>query len=76
MLIDKDAKPADNIYYIACCIIEELKEINKVFLDKGYSIVKEKYNPALKYTDYILALNFLYLIEKINLKEGRVNYVY
>ncbi|WP_430098301.1 ABC-three component system middle component 6 [Peribacillus simplex] len=76
MLINKDARPADSIYYIACCIIEELKGLNTVFVDDGYYIIKEQYNKSLKYTDYHLALNFLFLIEKIVFKEGRLNYVH
>ncbi|SFE26281.1 hypothetical protein SAMN05428981_104222 [Bacillus sp. OV194] len=76
MLINKDVHPADTIYYIACCILEELKEIKMVKVDDGYRIIKQIYNPILKYSDYILALNFLFLIERISLNEGNLNYVY
>lgn len=76
MLINKDARPADSIYYVACCIIEELKGLNQVFVDDGYYLIKGKYNKSLKYTDYLLALNFLFLIEKVAIKEGRLNYVH
>jgi hypothetical protein len=76
MLINKDANPADNIYYIACCILEEVKGLTKVLIDECYYTVMKKYNKSLKYTDYLLALNFLFLIEKINFKEGGLSYVY
>ncbi|PFT22398.1 hypothetical protein COK52_16700 [Bacillus thuringiensis] len=76
MLINKDARPVDNIYYIACCTIEELKGTNGLHVDEGYYMVKREYNEFLKYSDYLLALNFLYLIEKITFKEGRLIYVH
>ncbi|HFK1513853.1 ABC-three component system middle component 6 [Bacillus paranthracis] len=76
MLINKDARPADNIYYIACCIIEKIKALNEIYVDEGYYMIKQEYNEFLKYNDYLLALNFLYLIEKITFEEGRLIYVH
>jgi hypothetical protein len=76
MLINKDAKPADSVYYIACCIIEELKKRKWMIIDEGFQIIKGNYNKSLKYTDYLLALHFLYLIERIILKEGGLYFVH
>ncbi len=71
MIILKDRAPINTIYYIAGCIIQEIK--NKKFeVDELYELIKEKYNSELEYKNFLIALNFLFLLEKIKLLEGMI----
>jgi len=70
MIIDRDSKPKDTIYYIAACIIEVISS-NQYNVEDLYEILKEQYNGTLDYTIYLLSLDFLFLIDKISIsKEG------
>ena len=71
MLINRNKRPRDTIYYIAGCILIEIQK-RSMTLDKLYEIIKKSYNDVLEYKDFILALNFLFLIEKISFSKGKV----
>lgn len=64
MIIDKDSKPQDTVYYVAACAAYVLTE-NKENVETLYRKVKEKYNQHLDYDIFLLSLNFLFLIKKI-----------
>ncbi len=74
ILINLDAKPNDSIYFIAGCIIEESNDFFQA--DLVFKIVRNKYNKSLTYSDYMLALNFLFLLDKIFIKEGGLSIVH
>lgn len=75
MLINYDAKPADSIYYVGCCILQELQ--NEIELDVLFRLTKLMYNENLTYTDFILALDFLFIMDKLNIKDlGGVIFVH
>ncbi|HFK1752607.1 MAG: hypothetical protein M3Z48_00875 [Lactobacillus sp.] len=76
MLINKDGKPVDSIYFIACCILEELRKKEVISIEELYLEIVDKYNKKLKYMDYSLSLNFLFLIDKIELYKGEIRHVY
>lgn len=74
MLIDTDSKPNDTIFYIAIQlnnILREIKAIKITDLDSTFNNISPN-RPAFK---YYLALNFLYLLNKVEVKEDEVSYV-
>lgn len=68
ILINLDAKPSDSIYYISACILEELGNTGNV--GKLFDVIQSTYNTTLMYHDYLLSLNFLFLLNKIEIDEG------
>lgn len=74
ILINLDAKPNDSIYFIAGCILEESTGIFQP--DMLFKIVKNKYNKSLTYFDYMLALDFLFLLDKIFINKGGISIVH
>lgn len=72
MIIMRDKKPVDTIYYISGCILKEIKNKEKN-IDKLYENIK-KINNNLEYKDFVLSLDFLYLIKKITLNKRNIKY--
>ncbi|WP_406601053.1 ABC-three component system middle component 6 [Lysinibacillus louembei] len=75
MLIINDLKkPQNTIIYCAACIIFILKKLDKsMHIDTLFNTIKVEYSKNMEYTDFILALDFLFLIEKIKFdKEGKI----
>ncbi len=73
ILINKNERPCETIYYISACLLKEVKYQQKVFdLEKFYEEFILKYPFANNHDNFIYALNFLYLLEKIDYidKEG------
>ena len=64
MIIDRDSKPRDTVYYTAACIMEVISS-NNYSVEDLYETLKVQYNESLDYSIYLLSLNFLFLIEKI-----------
>lgn len=71
MLIDRDSKPKDTIYYISGCILSSLKSKNNE-VDKLFEEIQKKYNVSLEYNLFLLALNFLFLINKVEISKKGV----
>ncbi|AHN22094.1 hypothetical protein T479_12665 [Lysinibacillus varians] len=69
MLLLNDLKnPQDTIMYCAACILFILKNEDKSKdIDILFDEIKVKFNKNMAYSDFILALDFLYLLEKITL---------
>ncbi|WP_271006490.1 ABC-three component system middle component 6 [Listeria seeligeri] len=67
ILINLDAKPNDSIYYISACVLEEAQNTTNV--DKLFNNLQSIYNKSLTYHDYMLSLNFLFLLGKISINE-------
>ncbi|MDD2494554.1 MAG: hypothetical protein PHE29_05100 [Tissierellia bacterium] len=77
ILINKNEKPYKTVYYISACILKEIKQKKKVFnLEEFYNDFIVKYSFSNNHDNFIYALNFLYLLNKINYidKEG-ITYV-
>lgn len=72
VLISLSAPPEDSIFYIACCAMEILRQGDDIELDELYSQLKHKYNQTLEYVAVSLALSFLYLIESVELRDGKI----
>lgn len=77
LLLNKTKHPVDTLYYCAACIINELdSEMDSIFTDDLFESLVKKYNPELIYNDFLLSLNFLYLIDKIELTSRGIKYVH
>lgn len=74
MLIDKDSKPEDTIFYLSAQILLRLKEIGKINLGQIETLYKEV-NEKQPYFKFNLAINFLYLIDKVKIEGGDLVYV-
>ncbi|MFJ7471654.1 ABC-three component system middle component 6 [Peribacillus frigoritolerans] len=74
MLIDKDSKPEDTILFLSAQILLKLKKhgrINLALIENIY----EEINKKQPYFKFNLALNFLYLIDKVKIEGGDLVYV-
>ncbi|WP_069937845.1 ABC-three component system middle component 6 [Domibacillus iocasae] len=74
MLIDKDSKPKDTILYLSAQLLATLKKHGQVklaLIEELYEEIDEK-QPLFKYN---LALNFLFLINKVKIEGGDLVYV-
>ena len=64
LLINKNVKPSKTIYYIATLVYKYLNN-SSLSVKQLYENIQNS-NESI---DYIYALNFLYLIEKIRIEE-------
>ncbi|GEL76563.1 hypothetical protein TMU01_07980 [Tenuibacillus multivorans] len=74
MLIDKDTNPNDTILYLSAVLLDHFREVKTIKinnLDDFLNDVLPK-QPSFKLQ---LSVNFLYLIDKIEIKEGVLSYV-
>ncbi|OES45848.1 hypothetical protein BA724_03330 [Domibacillus iocasae] len=73
-MIDKDSKPKDTILYLSAQLLATLKKHGQVklaLIEELYEEIDEK-QPLFKYN---LALNFLFLINKVKIEGGDLVYV-
>lgn len=67
IIINKNEKPCDTVYYISACILKEIKKKTKIFdLDEFYNEITTQYKLKENHDNFIYALNFLYLLKKID----------
>ncbi|ARF68059.1 hypothetical protein B7C51_09790 [Paenibacillus larvae subsp. pulvifaciens] len=71
MIIDKDSRPKDTVYYISGCILATLRS-KSAEVDSLFELIRNKYNDSLEYSIFLLALDFLFLINKIEISEKGV----
>lgn len=76
LLINKNEKPIDTIYYISACVFSEIRKEKIITdIDKFYYEVKSKYFLNSNYDNFIYAINFLYLINKVDFQKEALIYV-
>lgn len=68
LIIDENSKPIDTIYYTAGCIMQCLKKESSE-TDEIYNNIRRNFNENLDFSTYLLALNFLFLIDKVMVDE-------
>lgn len=74
LLIDRDSKPEETIFYISVQIFSRIKKQKKIKiadLDKMYDEIDSK-EPYFKFN---FALDFLYLLNKVNIVGDDIVYV-
>lgn len=69
LLINKNVKPTQTIYYLSVLVYKQLKS-NKYHIRELYDEIIKK-NNEIRYQDFLYALNFLFLVDKIKI-EGDV----
>ncbi|MDD2518711.1 MAG: hypothetical protein PHG18_02355 [Bacilli bacterium] len=76
MIVNRNAKPRETIYYVSACVLKEIKVEHKIGnIELLYEKTKSKYKLNIKYNTFIHSLDFLFLINKIDFLGGEINYV-
>ncbi|UYT10394.1 ABC-three component system middle component 6 [Lactococcus garvieae] len=65
MIIDRDSRPVDTVYYTSAYILNLVSK-KSYQVEKLYEELKRNCNSELDYTIFILALDFLFLLEKVD----------
>lgn len=66
LLINKNVKPTQTIYYLSVLVYKQLKS-NKYHIRELYDeLIKN--NNEIRYQDFLYALNFLFLVDKIKVE--------
>ncbi|MFI3116930.1 ABC-three component system middle component 6 [Streptococcus suis] len=68
LIIERDSIPKNTIYYISGCIIAILRR-EQYDVDNLFEKICDEFNESLEFTNFILSLDFLFLINKINISE-------
>ncbi|WP_413536691.1 ABC-three component system middle component 6 [Carnobacterium divergens] len=77
MLISKDTDPTESLFYIAGCLLVLCKShVETISPEDLYKIMLTNYKLDISFSQYCLALDFLYLIGKIQIEGGVLNYVH
>lgn len=74
MIIDNDTKPKETILYLSAIMLLKLKTYKKINVTELDDLFKE-INPNQPAFKFQLALNFLFLMNKIDIKGGQLSYV-
>lgn len=70
ILINRNEKPCDTVYYISACILKKIKDKNKIKdLEGFYNEIMSDYKLQISHDNFIYALNFLYLLNKIKFND-------
>ncbi|MBB1070579.1 hypothetical protein H5S40_10525 [Limosilactobacillus sp. RRLNB_1_1] len=77
ILLDKNNKPTNTVYYISAVVYTYLSEHDNIGLTSLYNQVCESVlRHKVNFTFFLLAIDFLFLINKINIDEKGDLYVY
>ncbi|MBL1228279.1 hypothetical protein IW492_03405 [Enterococcus sp. BWB1-3] len=77
MLISKDSDPTESLFYISGCLLTLCKsQLDNISPEDLYDTMLTNYKLDVPFSQYCLALDFLYLIGKIQIEGGVLNYVY
>ena len=66
LLINKNVRPMQTIYYLSVLVYKQLKS-NQYHIRELYNEIL-KINNEIKYYDFLYALNFLFLVDKIKIE--------
>lgn len=69
MIINRDEKPKNTIYYIAACIFDVITVNNISDTTKIFDYMTYELNLEINYQNFLLSLNFLFLIGRIEINE-------
>ena len=72
MLIDRDSKPEDTVLYIASCALDILKHNQYNDVKELRQEIQTKYKIEAPYKTVMTSLNFLYLVDKVAIKDKRL----
>lgn len=72
MLIDRDSKPQDTTLYVASCTLDILKHKQYNDIEELRQDVQKKFNIDAPYKTVVASLNFLFLIDKVVIKNKKI----
>lgn len=75
MLIDKDSKPIDTVFYLSIKLNNEIKSQGKIRISELEKLY-DKIDSKQPHSKFVLALDFLYLLSKIKIKGDDLVYVH
>lgn len=71
LIIERDLKPKDTIYYLSGFILSILKEGN-LNIDDLLEEIHKEYNESIDFTKLLLSLDVLYLLNKVEVSQRGV----
>lgn len=75
ILIDTDSKPTDTILYLSAELLEKFRQVGKVSINKLDKFFDEAFSTSHPTHKNYLCLNFLFLLNKIELIGSEIIYV-
>lgn len=72
LLVDKDSKPEDTVLYVASCALEILKHNQYNDIEDLRQEIQTKYNIEAPYKTLVTSLNFLFLVDKVTVKDKTI----
>lgn len=71
-IVDQSVRPEETIFYIACCVLEVAKRKRYNDVEVLRVEINEKFDLDVSYSTLALALDFLFLVEKISIKNKQI----
>lgn len=68
LIIERDSKSKDTIYYLSGCILSILKK-DHFSVEALFEEIHKEFNDSIDFTKFLLSLDFLYLLNKIEVSE-------
>lgn len=68
----KIVKPVDSLFSISAYIISVLQELKSIDIDKLYEKINKKYYKKITFEQLLLSLNFLFIVDKVELKNETI----
>jgi len=68
----KIVKPVDSIFTISAYLIKVLQELTSIDIDSLYEKVNKEYYKKITFEQFLLSLNFLFIIKKVELKNETI----
>lgn len=73
LLINKNSRPRESIYYTACCTLLVLKNDGpRGITDLHHTVSQDYMSGKLDYRTLQLSVNFLYLLGKVELSKEKI----
>jgi len=72
VLVDRDSKPEDTVLYIASCALDILKHNQYTDIEELRQEIQTKYQIEAPYKTLVTSLNFLYLVDKVAIKDTKL----
>ena len=68
----KIVKPVDSIFSISAYVIKILQESTSIDIDSLYEKINSTYYKKITFEQLLLSLNFLFIINKVDLKNETI----
>jgi len=68
----KIVKPVDSLFSISVYIIKIVSEIKVIDIDSLYKELNKSYYKKVSFEQFLLSLNFLFIINKVELRDETI----